>query len=475
MLRAKTLPRDETIQKLNELRKQPKFIKMQKDSMAYLSALYRELEKRVKRFENRKKFVTIAEERQLRRKYGRTFVKELKNYGENADKIVELERRLKSFGVLKPGILDTTKDGFELNDAISYLACNSAIRLRNNTFSRNSRAADCNSIDDLNQLGLVMPIFSVGSEKDMLYLKDNVVRLDPDNEKVNNLSEVAMNRYKLDPSQIQIDAELMRALENKQKVLYFVASGDGVKTSYTGGSVSSGGHATLFIVLENGKLFSFGLSTAGGQSLLGYPTDGVVFLSSPDEVFIDSFPNKSRGDFASKIGIDDNEKMRIADMGQLRKGHLERIMHLIQTEAKDTYVKTYEDEETTGETSWIQPLMTVRNVLDRNKRIYDLAAVRQNSFNCAALLAWVFQERITCKNVAANVGFNIPSRCRRKNKSSYLKKGDIQDILDMFVSNASRKEFMDFTKVVYEDKYQYDLDALGNGIIKNPQKSNLKF
>ena len=75
---------------------------MQKDSIAYLRALYQELEKRSKRFENRKKFVTKQEEKQLRRKYGRQFISELKKYGENADKIVELELNLKSAGVINP-------------------------------------------------------------------------------------------------------------------------------------------------------------------------------------------------------------------------------------------------------------------------------------------------------------------------------------------------------------------------------------
>ena len=443
-----------------ELRKSQQFIEFKDNNIKYLKLLYQELVKRKERLSKGNNFLTQADVIELKQLYGenaKKLIEDLNEYALNLRKLSILENKLLSAGVPTKNPLEYTQDGFLLNDAITYLSCNSFFSQGKGS----GKSDDCDSINDLYKLGLIMPIFSVGSEETALQVKDNIVQIDTKKRYNFKKSELTSGKITTSIDQISIDNDLQNAIKENQKVLFFVASGNGRVSSYTGGLLSPGGHASLFIILESGKLFSFGLSTHnGGQTrLLGLAFSGTaIFLSSPDELYINKkFPQKVLSEIELDIGKggEYDPKMRIADMGQLNQVHLDRIMELIRNDGEKTEIKTYSKKTRKGNSRYDQSLWTIRNVLGKEKRVYDNLSTLPNSLNCAALMAYIFRERLTCKNLSANIGINVPSRCRRMNRSTYLEKDDVWDILQEFISKRSTQAFIEKTKVL-NDNLKYN-------------------
>ena len=173
----------------------------------------------------------------------------------NANQISNIEDELKNLGIDKPTILDYSKEGFYLNDVVAYLACNSAIALgirneqTNKELKRKTialrptnkyRNNPCRSVKDLQDLGLLQNLFTVGDENSALRTVGNVVEIKQD-QRTNNITGMnAQNIEKSDEFYIDktkitlgIHPSLSAALKKEEKILYFVAA--------------SGNNYTLFI------------------------------------------------------------------------------------------------------------------------------------------------------------------------------------------------------------------------------------
>ena len=484
---------DITRRELNKLKNNPEFQKNKLGREMYLRGLLRELEKRSRRGKLREQFITPNEEKLLTKKYTKQFIVELIYYGLNANQISDIEDELKTLGIDKPTVLDYSKEGFYLNDVVAYLACNSAIALgirneqTNKELKRKTialrptnkyRNNPCRSVKDLQDLGLLQNLFTVGDENSALRTVGNVVEIKQD-QRTNNITGMnAQNIEKSDEFYIDetkitlgIHPSLSAALKKEEKILYFVAA-------------SGNNHSTLFVLLENGELFSFGLtaqmnadSSLGNWSgILSQATSsGTIFLSSPDGVYNRygkglAYIQGTLGETAKKImgTTRDNIDFQIADIGQLRRGHIQRILYMAIQQAKGLIVTT-EDTEIQYD-KLTKKLFSVSSVLDESKAKYSLLALGKDGYNCAYMLEWIFQERLTC----AIYGTRQPVACRRNNKQQYLNKEEIQEIIDVYTSQYStRADLIEVTKVPGED-HKYDIDNLNpnginpNGIVNNP-------
>jgi len=245
--------------------------------------------------------------------------------------------------------------------------------------------------------------------------------------------------------------------------LYFVAA-------------NGNNHSTLFVLLENGELFSFGLtaqmnadsSSGNGSGILSQATStGTIFLSSPDGVYNRygkglAYIQGTLGETYKKImGTNrDSVNFQIADIGQLRNGHIKRILYMAIEVAKGLIVTTEDTKIQNDKVT--KKLFSVSSVLDESKAKYNLLAL--NGYNCAYMLQWIFQERLTC----ARYFTSQPIACRRNNKQQYLNKEEIQEIIDLYTSQYStRADLIEVTKVPGE--HQYDIDNLPpGGILSNP-------
>jgi hypothetical protein len=280
---------------------------------------------------------------------------------------------------------------------------------------------------------------------------------------------IKRKEFRNDRSKLHWHPSISEAFNKKEKILYFVAS-------------NGNNHSTLFILLENGQLFSFGLtaqmnndsffkSSIGQGNLLNQATStGTIFLSSPDGVYNRSgkglaYIKGTLGDTYKKLyGIRrDSVDFQIADIGQLRYGHLQRIMYMVNNQSQLLIVDT-EDTEKRGNIIR-KKLFSMSSMLDEDKAKYSLLALEKDGYNCAYMLEWIFQERVTC----AKYFTRQPVACRRRNKTKYLEKEEIQEIIDVYTSQFStRDDLIKITEVPGEG-HKYDIDNLPKeGIIKNP-------
>lgn len=477
---------DITRRELDKLKNNPKFKKETLKREMYLRGLLIELEKRWLRGRKRTEFITSGERKNLTKKYGKQFVIDLEKYFLNGNLISNIEAELKTLGIDKPTILDYSKEGFYLNDTIAYLACNSAIALgiRNEESNKQLKGKEvairatnkyrntpCRSVKDLQDLGLLQNLFTVGDKYSMLRTVGNVVEITPN--KIPNVSR--MNDSTLEKSDefyidktkmtLGIHPSLSMALQKEEKILYFVAA-------------NGNNHSTLFILLENGELFSFGLtaqmnadsSSGNGSGILSQATStGTIFLSSPDGVYNRygkglAYIQGTLGETYKKImGTNrDSVNFQIADIGQLRYGHIQRIMYMAVQVAKGLIVTTEDTEIQYDKVT--KKLFSVSSVLDEGQAKYSLLAIGKNGYNCAYMLQWIFQERLTC----ARLFTSQPIACRRNNKQQYLNKEEIQEIIDVYNSQYStRTDLIEITEV--PGKHQYDIDNLPPaGILRNP-------
>ena len=389
-------------------------------------------------------------------------------------------------GIDKPTILDYSEKGFYLNDTIAYLACNSAIALgiRNEESNKKLKGKTvairptnkytnkpCRSVKDLQDLGLLQNLFAVGDKYSMLRTVGNVVEIKKKGNRnisgMNGSTVEISDEFYIDKTKmtLNIHPSLSMALQNKEKILYFVAA-------------NGNNHSTLFILLENGELFSFGLtaqmnadSSLGNSSgILSQATStGTIFLSSPDGVYNRygkglAYIKGTLGETYKKImGTNrDSVNFQIADIGQLRHGHIQRIMYMAIQVAKGLIVTT-EDTEIQRD-KLTKKLFSVSSVLDQTRAKYSLLALGKDGYNCAYMLQWIFQERLTC----ARFFTSQPIACRRNNKLLYLNKEEIQEIIDVYNSQYStRDDLIEITEVPGE--HQYDIDNLPpDGILSNP-------
>ena len=475
---------DITQRELKKLKKDPEFQKNKLKREMYLRGLLRELEKRWLRGRKRAEFITPRERGNLTNKYGKQFVIDLEKYFLQANLISNIEAELKTLGIDKPTILDYSEKGFYLNDTIAYLACNSAIALgiRNEESNKQLRGKEvairptnkyrnnpCRSVKDLQDLGLLQNLFTVGNEYSMLRTVGNVVEITPNKtpnvSRMNDSTVENSDEFYIDKTKMTlgIHPSLSMALQNKEKILYFVAA-------------NGNNHSTLFILLENGELFSFGLtaqmnadSSLGNSSgILSQATStGTIFLSSPDGVYNRygkglAYIQGTLGETYKKImGTNrDSVNFQIADIGQLRNGHIKRILYMAIEVAKGLIVTTEDTKIQNDKVT--KKLFSVSSVLDESKAKYNLLAL--NGYNCAYMLQWIFQERLTC----ARYFTSQPIACRRNNKQQYLNKEEIQEIIDLYTSQYStRADLIEVTKVPGE--HQYDIDNLPpGGILSNP-------
>ena len=475
---------DITQRELTKLKKDSKFKKYKLTREMYLRGLLRELEKRSRRGKRREQFITLNEEKLLTKKYTKQFIVELIHYGLNANEISNIEAELKTLGIDKPTILDYSEKGFYLNDTIAYLACNSAIALgiRNEESNKQLRGKEvairptnkytnkpCRSVKDLQDLGLLQNLFTVGDKYSMLRTVGNVVEITPNKtpnvSRMNDSTVENSDEFYIDKTKMTlgIHPSLSMALQNKEKILYFVAA-------------NGNNHSTLFVLLENGELFSFGLtaqmnadSSLGNSSgILSQATStGTIFLSSPDGVYNRygkglAYIQGTLGETYKKImGTNrDSVNFQIADIGQLRNGHIKRILYMAIEVAKGLIVTTEDTKIQNDKVT--KKLFSVSSVLDESKAKYNLLAL--NGYNCAYMLQWIFQERLTC----ARYFTSQPIACRRNNKQQYLNKEEIQEIIDLYTSQYStRADLIEVTKVPGE--HQYDIDNLPpGGILSNP-------
>ena len=480
--------KDITQRELKKLKKDPEFQKNKLKREMYLRGLLRELNRRFLRGRRRAQFLTPVERKNLTDKYGKQFVIDLEKYFLQANLISDIEDELKTLGIDKPTILDYSKEGFYLNDTIAYLACNSAIALgiRNEQTNKELKGKTialrptnkyrnnpCRSVKDLQDLGLLQNLFTVGDEYSALRTVGNVVEI-KQNQRTNNITGMnaqtiqTSNEFYIDKTKMTlgIHPSLSAALEKEEKILYFVAA-------------NGNNHSTLFVLLENGELFSFGLtaqmnadSSLGNWSgILSQATSsGTIFLSSPDGVYNRygkglAYIQGTLGETYKKImGTNrDSVNFQIADIGQLRNGHIKRILYMAIQQANELIVTTEDTEIQYDKVT--KKLFSVSSVLDESKAKYSLLALGKNGYNCAYMLEWIFQERLTC----AIYSTRQPEACRRNNKQQYLNKEEIQEIIDVYTSQYStRADLIEVTKVPGED-HKYDIDNLPqNGILSNP-------
>jgi len=248
---------DITQRELKKLKKDPEFQKNKLKREMYLRGLLRELEKRWLRGRKRAEFITPRERGNLTNKYGKQFVIDLEKYFLQANLISDIEDELKTLGIDKPTILDYSEKGFYLNDTIAYLACNSAIALgiRNEESNKQLKGKvrairptnkyrnnPCRSVKDLQDLGLLQNLFTVGNEYSMLRTVGNVVEITPNKtpnvSRMNDSTLKKSDEFYIDKTKITlgIHPSLSMALQNKEKILYFVAA-------------NANNHSTLFILL----------------------------------------------------------------------------------------------------------------------------------------------------------------------------------------------------------------------------------
>ena len=117
---------------VNELRQSKEYRELEAKRRLYLRSLIKQAEIRFKKWEtNRKaKWITPSERKNLLKKFDAEFVDKLEDIALNPSLMEQLEKQLRTLGVPKPTILEGTEYGYELNDAIAYIACTSSLRYR---------------------------------------------------------------------------------------------------------------------------------------------------------------------------------------------------------------------------------------------------------------------------------------------------------------------------------------------------------
>ena len=414
----------------------------------------------------------------------------LKKIHDDPAKITELERNI-LLATNSSTLFLNTRSGYEFNDALVYLV---GTRLSSgvNTYEKSIWAAtgqDINSLGDIVRSGNVYSMFEIGTPyEDQLSLQNNnILIIDDDTLNKNITDESRENGYKYTVnSGLKLHSSIQKALDEDQKILYFIVANEA--------GYLEGGHANLWFVLESGQLFSFGLST--GRPGRGTTTlnqgDGRIFMESPDIIFsTDDLDTSDKGKMFDNTFFENyimrkkekfsTDTFLIADMGQLRKGHIDRIMHIIEKNKEKTQIKSFQKPQFIDNYLG-QELFTVRNVIDKKKYVWDIIEYRPESLNCSGLMTWIFQERMVCtprnpfiKAVVPILSWslketNSPQLCARRGRSDPLKRSEIEDIVISFLYDT-KDEFIKKCAVEYEKTRKYSIDNLGEGIEHNPAKS----
>ena len=339
-------------------------------------------------------------------------------------------------------------------------------------------------------------------------------------------SETNIIRKRLDVKKecVFINRKLSWAIENKKKVLFIVAA------DYN--KIYQGNHATMFIVFPNYTIRTkkqnqktpYLITSLG----LGPSDEKTAEISSPDQYsipkpFVSDFLRllfykpKVNGKCEDVRCVANSGSYKIIDMGQLRKGHLSRILAWIEkTSTKKSEVELYTHDEniqendldngtymlrcvnipTTNKYEYQREQSYLPKYLPKNPEKYipkslpnvrkkavklgealDSVRCEDNRFNCSKFVHWIFQERITCIGL---FGFSDPAACRQRDKYLFSKEltnivglgGNlitfedrefpfkrIQETVQSFLQD-SYDVFLQKTHVRGENNYEINIDNL---------------
>ena len=280
-----------------------------------------------------------------------------------------------------------------------------------------------------------------------------------------NETNIIRKKIDVDKKNVFINRKLSWAIENKKKVLFIVAS------DYN--KIYKGKHATMFIVFPNYNIRTEKQNQSTPYLItslgIGPSYENTAEISSPDQYsipkpFVSDFLRllfykpKVNGKCEDVRCVANSGSYKIIDMGQLRKGHLSRIMAWKEkTSTEESEVELYTHDENIQENDLDDGTYMLRCVnipttdkykyqknqtylpkyLPKNPEKYipkslpnvrkkavklgevlDSVKCEDNRLNCSKFVNWIFQERITCIGL---FGFSDPAACRQRDKYLFSK------------------------------------------------------
>lgn len=323
-----------------------------------------------------------------------------------------------------------------------------------------------------------------------------------------------------EPDTLQIHPKLLWALENGKKVMFLLASSitnEQMNQLFR----RKGSHTTMFLIFPNyekkGQSFylnpnkpylttSFGLGPSIASEYTKKSEDmkrkrrprerkgnrkGEQYtnhaeMASPDKYAIPKpfFTDKVKALINRSKG-ENSKPYRIFDIGQFKKGHLSRIQYLCkrggmkQTESTlpeneavptvetELYLdEMYEDEEKVLSGKYSLKSINVVMNQDYYYSMFNafggackwLGNEDSGVYNCASIIEWIFQERITC----SNFGVSDPAACRQRNRKDLepiYSAEKIDALINSFLFDDINR-FIKKTLVRGENQYMYDLDEM---------------